>query len=127
MAEEKDTQTRAEGQASEAGETEKTRAEGGGSKNDGPTGRKENYDIDLILDIPLQISVEFGRTKMLVNDLLQLGQGSVVDLGKPVGESLDIYVSDTLVARGEAVVVDNKVGVRITDIISPVERVRSLA
>ena len=92
----------------------------------GAAGKKENYDIDLILDIPLQVSVEFGRTRMLVNDLLQLGQGSVVDLGKPIGESLDIYVSDKLVARGEAVVVDNKVGVRITDIISPDERVRSL-
>jgi flagellar motor switch protein FliN/FliY len=71
--------------------------------------------------------VELGQVKMLVNDLLQLGQGSIIDLKKPVGEQLDIFVGNKLVARGEVVVVDEKFGIRVTDIISPAERVQSLA
>jgi flagellar motor switch protein FliN len=82
--------------------------------------------MDLILDIPLEVKVELGQVKMMVKDLLQLGQGSVVDLHKPVGDPLDIYVSDKLVARGEVVVVDDKFGIRVTDILSPADRVRSL-
>ena len=88
--------------------------------------QKEKYDIDLILDIPLDVSVELGTVKMLVNDLLQLGQGSVVELNKPVGEPLEIFINDKLIARGEVVVVDEKFGIRVTDIISPLERVKSL-
>jgi flagellar motor switch protein FliN/FliY len=87
----------------------------------------DKYDINLILDIPLEMRVELGQVKMLVNDLLQLGQGSIIDLKKPVGEQLDIYVGNKLVARGEVVVVDEKFGIRVTDIISPAERVQSLA
>ena len=87
---------------------------------------EENYNIDLILDIPLNISVELGKVKMLVNDLLQLGQGSIIDLSKPAGEPLEIYVNGKLVARGEVVVVDEKYGIRVTDIVSPLERVKSL-
>ena len=90
------------------------------------SGQNENYDIDLILDIPLDVSVLFGQVKMLVNDLLQLGQGSVIELNKPVGESLDIFINNKLIARGEVVVVDEKFGIRVTDIISPFERVKSL-
>jgi len=90
------------------------------------SGQKEQYDIDLILDIPLDVSVELGKAKMLVNDLLQLGQGSIVDLEKPAGEPLDIYVNGKLVARGEVVVVDEKYGIRIIDVVSPAERVNSL-
>ena len=84
------------------------------------------YDLDLILDIPLDVRVELGQVKMLINDLLQLGQGSIIELNKPVGEQLDIYISDKLIAKGEAVVVDEKFGIRVTDIISPLERVKSL-
>ncbi len=84
-------------------------------------------DLDLILDIPLELSVELGRTKMLVNNLLQLGQGSIIDLNKPAGETLDICVNGKLVARGEVVVVDEKYGIRVTDIASPLERVKSLS
>ena len=85
-----------------------------------------NRDLDFILDIPLELSVELGRTKMLVNDLLQLGQGSIVELSKLAGEPLEICINQKLVARGEAVVVNEKFGVRLTDIVSPMERVKSL-
>ena len=70
--------------------------------------------------------MELGRTKMLVNDLLQLGQGSIVELNKIAGEPLEIYINWKLVARGEVVVVNEKFGVRLTDIVSPMERVKSL-
>lgn len=86
----------------------------------------EPQDIDFILDIPLELSVELGRRKMLVNDLLQLGQGSIVELDKLAGEPLEIYINRKLVARGEVVVVNEKFGVRLTDIITPMERVRTL-
>jgi flagellar motor switch protein FliN len=84
-------------------------------------------DLDFILDIPLEVSVELGRTKMLIHDLLQLGQGSVIELNKLAGEPLEILVNRKLVARGEVVVVNEKFGVRLTDVISPVERIRQLA
>ena len=86
----------------------------------------EKYDLDLILDIHLDVSVELGRVKMLVNDLLQLGQGSIIELNKSVGEPLEIYINNKLIARGEVVVVDERFGIRVTDIISPLERVKSL-
>jgi flagellar motor switch protein FliN len=89
--------------------------------------KKENLqDMDFILDIPLEVSVELGRTKMLINELLQLGQGSVIELNKLAGEPLEIFINRKLVARGEAVVVNEKFGVRLTDIISPMERVKQL-
>jgi flagellar motor switch protein FliN len=99
------------------------RGEGEKAKEQTP---QDGYDLDLILDIPLDVRVELGQVKMMVNDLLQLGQGSVIDLKKPVGEQLDIYIGDKLVARGEVVVADEKLGIRVTDIASPAERVRSL-
>ena len=83
-------------------------------------------DLDFILDIPLELSVELGRTSMLVNDLLQLGQGSIVELNKLAGEPLEILINHKLVARGEAVVVNEKFGIRLTDIVSPIERVKTL-
>ena len=87
----------------------------------------ETKSLDLILDIPLTVTVELGRSKMLINDLLQLGQGSVIELTKLVGEPLEVLVNQKLVARGEVVVVNEKFGVRLTDIVSPMERVQSLA
>ena len=95
------------------------------SENEKETNK--NYDFDLILDIPLEVKAELGRSKMLVNDLLQLGQGSILELDRKVGEQIDIYVSGKLLARGEVVVVDEKFGIRLTDIISPDERVKTLA
>jgi len=83
--------------------------------------------LDFILDIPLEVTVELGRTKMLINDLLQLGQGSVIELDKLAGEPLEILINNKLVARGEVVVINEKFGVRLTDIVSPMERVQSLA
>lgn len=83
-------------------------------------------NLDFILDIPLEVSVELGRTKMLISELLQLGQGSVIELTKLAGEPLEILVNQKLVARGEVVVVNEKFGVRLTDIISPTERIKQL-
>ena len=94
-------------------------------KSAAPSGKTKS--LDLILDIPLTVSVELGRSKMLINDLLQLGQGSVIELTKLVGEPLEVLVNQKLVARGEVVVVNEKFGVRLTDIVSPMERVQSLA
>ena len=92
----------------------------------GTLSKEEGKNLDLILDIPLTVTVELGRSKMLINDLLQLGQGSVIELTKLVGEPLEVLVNDKLVARGEVVVVNDKFGVRLTDIVSPLERVQSL-
>ena len=87
---------------------------------------QEQRNLDLILDIPLHLTVELGRTKLLVKDLLQLNQGAVVELGQLAGELLDVFVNSKLVARGEAVVVNEKFGVRLVDIISPAERVEKI-
>lgn len=87
---------------------------------------EEARNLDLVLDIPLTVTVELGRSKMLINDLLQLGQGSVIELTKLVGEPLEVLINQKLVARGEVVVVNDKFGVRITDIVSTMDRVQSL-
>ena len=84
-------------------------------------------NIDFILDVKLQVSVEVGRSKMSIQDLLQLGQGSVIELSKLAGEPLDIFINEQLIARGEAVIVNEKFGVRVTDIVSQQDRVQSLA
>ena len=91
-----------------------------------PNRKAAKRDLDFLLDIPLEVSVELGHTTMLINDLLQLGQGSVIELSKLAGEPLEILVNSRLIARGEAVVINEKFGVRITDIISPLERVKQL-
>lgn len=83
-------------------------------------------NLDFLLDVYLQVSVEVGRTRMTIQDLLQLGQGSVVELSKLAGEPLDVYINNRLVARGEAVIVNEKFGIRITDIISQNDRIESL-
>lgn len=87
---------------------------------------KKDRNLALILDIPLRVTVELGRTKMAVNELLNLGQGSVIELSKLAGEPMEVLVNDKLIARGEAVVVNEKFGVRLTDIISTKERVEQL-
>lgn len=89
-------------------------------------GIEEDRDFAFVLDIPLEISVELGRTRMLVNDLLQLSQGSIVELTKLAGDPMEIFVNGKLFARGEAVVVNEKFGVRLTEIVSPAERVKTL-
>ncbi len=82
--------------------------------------------LDFILDVPLKLTVELGRSRMAVREILQLAQGSVVELTKFAGEPLEVLVNDKLIARGEVVVVNEKFGIRLTDIISPVERIEQL-
>ena len=100
---------------------------GGEDMGEATASKGETKSLDLILDIPLTVAVELGRSKMLINDLLQLGQGSVIELTKLVGQPLEVLVNQKLVARGEVVVVNEKFGIRLTDIVSPIERVQSLA
>lgn len=83
-------------------------------------------DIDMILDIPVQLTVELGRTKVPIKNLLQLAQGSVVELDALAGEPMDVLVNGYLIAQGEVVVVNEKFGIRLTDIITPSERIRKL-
>lgn len=83
-------------------------------------------DIDLILDIPIQLTVELGRTKIPIRHILQLAQGSVVELDGLAGEPMDVLVNGCLIAQGEVVVVNDKFGIRLTDIITPAERIRKL-
>jgi flagellar motor switch protein FliN/FliY len=105
---------------------------GAEEKGPGPQGgksavsAKEVSNLDFILDIPLEISVELGRTKVLISELLQLGQGSVIELNKLSGEPLEIFVNQRLIARGEVVVVNEKFGIKMTDILNPIERVKQL-
>ena len=89
-------------------------------------GSGEDLNLDVILDIPVTISMEIGSTKINIRNLLQLNQGSVVELDRMAGEPLDVVVNGTLIAHGEVVVVNEKFGIRLTDIISPAERVRKL-
>ncbi len=85
-----------------------------------------DVNLDVVLDIPVNMSMEIGRTKISIRNLLQLNQGSVVELERLAGEPMDVLVNGTLIARGEVVVVNEKFGIRLTDIISPAERVKKL-
>jgi flagellar motor switch protein FliN/FliY len=89
-----------------------------------PLGGEVN--LDVILDVPVTLSMEVGRTRIPIRNLLQLNQGSVVELDRAAGEPLDVFVNGTLVAHGEVVVVNEKFGIRLTDVISPSERIRKL-
>lgn len=89
-------------------------------------GQSGQVDISVLLDVPLQVTVELGRTRMTIEQLLKLNQGSVVELNRIAGEPLDIYVNSKLVARGEAVVVKEKFGIRIIDVVSHAKRLESL-
>jgi flagellar motor switch protein FliN/FliY len=86
----------------------------------------EDANLDVILDIPVTLSMELGRTKINIRNLLQLNQGSVVELDRLAGEPLDVLVNGTLVAHGEVVVVNERFGIRLTDVVSPAERVKKL-
>jgi flagellar motor switch protein FliN/FliY len=96
------------------------------SKSNNASDEKLTGDMEFLLDIPLEISVELGRTKILINELLKLGQGSVLELSKLAGETLEILANRKLIARGEVVVVNEKYGIRLTEIISPSERIERL-
>lgn len=103
-----------------------------GSSTDDPKNERKDpnsptdQDLDFILDIPLEITVELGRTRMLINDLLKLGQGSVIELTKPAGDTLEILANNRLIAKGDVVVVNDKYGIRLTEVITPVERIEKL-
>lgn len=85
-----------------------------------------DMNLDVILDVPVQLSLEVGRARIPIRNLLQLNQGSVIELERAAGEPLDVYVNGTLIAQGEVVVVNERFGVRLTDVISPAERIRRL-
>jgi len=89
-------------------------------------GGKRDVNLDVILDVPVTLSLEVGRTRLPIRSLLQLNQGSVVELERAAGEPLDVFVNGTLVAHGEVVVVNDKFGIRLVDVISPAERIRKL-
>lgn len=90
-----------------------------------PEGARD-VNLEVILDVPVTLSMEVGRTRIPIRNLLQLNQGSVVELDRAAGEPLDVFVNGTLVAHGEVVVINEKFGIRLTDVISPAERVRKL-
>ncbi len=98
----------------------------GGNGDAGRSGGMGVQSLDFILDIPLTVTVELGRSRMAIREILQLSQGSVVELSKFAGEPLEVLVNEKLIARGEVVVVNEKFGIRLTDIISPVERIEQL-
>ena len=112
------TQTKPQSQTTQGAGFEELKADKGGAG--------AQRDMDFLLDIPLEVTVELGRSRMFIKDLLQLGQGSVIELEKLAGEPMEILVNNRLIARGEVVVVNEKFGVRLTDIISPTERIRQL-
>jgi flagellar motor switch protein FliN/FliY len=91
-----------------------------------PGGSEAEINLDVVLDIPVTLSVEVGRSHISIRNLLQLNQGSVVELDRSTGDPLDVYVNGTLIAHGEVVVVNDKFGIRLTDVISPADRIRKL-
>jgi flagellar motor switch protein FliN/FliY len=91
-----------------------------------PAAAGRDINLDVVLDIPVTLSLEVGRSRISIRNLLQLNQGSVVELERATGEPLDVFVNGTLVAHGEVVVVNEKFGIRLTDVISPAERIRKL-
>jgi len=117
-------QTTVEAEAAQAQETPAAEFDNLEDTSDGLVDDKDN--LDIILDIPVTISMEIGRTQISIRNLLQLNQGSVVELDRLAGEPMDVRVNGTLVAHGEVVVVNEKFGIRLTDVISPAERVKKL-
>jgi len=103
--------------AAPAAEFEKLSEESGGARE---------VNLDVILDVPVTLSMEVGRTRVPIRNLLQLNQGSVVELERAAGEPLDVFVNGTLIAHGEVVVVNEKFGIRLTDVVSPADRIRKL-
>ena len=93
---------------------------------DGAPGANRDVNLEVILDVPVTLSMEVGRTRIPIRNLLQLNQGSVVELERAAGEPLAVFVNGTLVAHGEVVVVNERFGIRLTDVISPAERLRKL-
>jgi flagellar motor switch protein FliN/FliY len=95
-------------------------------KENGSNGRAEQVDLSLLMDVPLQVTVELGRARMTIENLLKLNQGSVVELNQVIGEPLEILVNNKLMAHGEAVVVKDRFAIRIVDVVSPERRIENL-
>ncbi len=95
-------------------------------QDQGPSDSMRDVNLEVILDVPVTLSMEVGRTRIAIRNLLQLNQGSVIELDRAAGEPLDVFVNGTLVAHGEVVVVNDKFGIRLTDVISPAERIKKL-
>ena len=127
LAEQAETEAKPEAKPakSESESVQKASFDSLASENRGPA-TQEDVNLDVVLDIPVTISMEIGRTRMPIRNLLQLNQGSVVELDRLAGEPLDVFVNGTLIAHGEVVVVNEKFGIRLTDVISPTERVKKL-
>ena len=100
--------------------------ENGGERSGGERSGGEQVDLSLLMDVPLQVTVELGRTRMTIEQLLKLNQGSVVELNQIIGEPLDILVNNKLMAHGEAVVVKDKFAIRVLDVVSPERRIENL-
>ncbi len=113
-------------ESDKASSTDGAQQPGGTSADSNSAAGDSSVNMEFLLDISLDVTVELGRTNMLINDMLKLGQGSVIELSKLAGESLDILANRKPIARGEVVVVNDKYGVRLTEIISPMERIERL-
>ncbi len=118
-------QTEAESKGGKAAEVEKAALDNLQADPDSDTG-DEDLNLDVILDIPVTLAMEIGRTKISIRNLLHLNQGSVVELDRLAGEPLDVLVNGTLIAHGEVVVVNERFGIRLTDVVSPAERIKKL-
>lgn len=116
----------AESEEAEGGDDDVQVAELDELTDDAPITQEEKKKLDTILDIPVTISMEVGRSHISIRNLLQLNQGSVVELDRVAGEPLDVLVNGTLIAHGEVVVVNDKFGIRLTDVISQIERIKKL-
>lgn len=125
MAEQAESEAQAEEAQNEKGEAQVAELEEL-SEEGAPISAEEKRKLDTILDIPVTISMEVGRSKISIRNLLQLNQGSVVELDRVAGEPLDVLVNGTLIAHGEVVVVNDKFGIRLTDVISQIERIKKL-
>ncbi len=112
--------------ASAMGDQGGTQAANFNELGDGTSADPGNQNLDFLLDVPLEVSVELGRTSMIINKMLQLTQGSVVELEKSAGEPVEIYVNNKLLGKGEVVVVNDRFGVRITEIISQADRIKNM-
>lgn len=121
-------QSDAEGSITSAAKSKKDyeRAEFKDLNNSSKSMAKTDTNLDVILDIPVTISMEIGRTELPIHSLLQLNQGSVIELDRLAGEPMDVLINGTLIAHGEVVVINEKFGIRLTDVISPAERVKKL-
>jgi flagellar motor switch protein FliN len=121
-----DEEATADSGEEDEGDAQEEKAKSNDLQDGGTDAGPRDVNLEVILDVPVTLSMEVGRTKIPIRNLLQLNQGSVVELDRAAGEPLDVFVNGTLVAHGEVVVVNEKFGIRLTDVISPAERIKKL-